>query len=133
MIEQGTTENLETLAAVSWAIWGRRNALIFNKKVLEDCVLISTMMLLLDEFHKVSMQASLRTKLNHCWKRPHQGLYAINVDGAVSTKKGCSSVEMVIRDWSGKFCVGRAIVWRKVCSPLEIELLAVKEGFQHWV
>lgn len=44
--------------------------------------------------------------LNHGWKRPHQGLYAINVDGAVSNKKGCSSAEIVIRDWSGKFCVG---------------------------
>lgn len=57
---------------------------------MNDKLLISSMLALLTDFYGTSFQAHLPSRRSCCWKHPHQGLYSINVDGATSTKNGCS-------------------------------------------
>lgn len=55
-------------------------------------------------------------------------MYCISVDGAVSSGKQKWTVGMVIRDHLGQLCVVRGVPIPKLCSPLEVELLATKEA-----
>lgn len=50
----------------------------------------------------------------------------INVDGAVSSKKGCPAVGVVIRKGLGESVVARAMLVPGVKSPLAMELMAIK-------
>lgn len=62
------------------------------------------------------------------WKLSPQGMYYIKVDGAISSKKSCLAVGMVIKNASGAFIMGKAQKFSRVMSPLIVEIMAIKEA-----
>lgn len=68
----------------SWAIWNHKNAILFNKEVKEDSLLIEWVLTSLSDFQKVCFKVTLLEILNCLWKPPYQDSFKINVDGVVS-------------------------------------------------
>lgn len=81
------------------------------------------------DFQAQKELGSVPVKQPYYWKSPPQGLCCINVDGAISSKQESSAVGMVIRNTMGALCLAKTVKVGQLVSPLEVELLAIKEAF----
>ncbi|CAH9120177.1 unnamed protein product, partial [Cuscuta epithymum] len=60
------------------------------------------------------------------WRRPSPGRYKLNVDAAVRDK--LCGLGWILRDGYGNFVAGVSKVWHGSLSPLEAELIGIREA-----
>lgn len=128
--ESCTSRSLETFVMLSWALWSRRNAALFNGVVKDDELLLYSTLSLLEDFKACRSAVKKTPSISRVssWKPPLQGLFSTSVDGAVSRKEGSSAFGFISRDFTGKLCTAKAGYFGRLYSHLETELRAIRES-----
>ena len=99
IISQGAQSDLEKLFKVAWAIWYHRNQLVYEaNKTTADQVWGTTIHMIEDFKNANNLLVIGKRDEVRALKPPLEGVFLINVDGAIPAMNGHFGVGVVIRD-----------------------------------
>lgn len=90
---------------IMWALWNGRNRFVFDGIREEPCEVVGKVARLWTNFSEAAnRQGSQMSRPRDIWRPPREGVYKINVDGAVFANSHCVGLGVMISD-----CEGQAI------------------------
>ncbi|CAH9072780.1 unnamed protein product [Cuscuta epithymum] len=123
-------EELQKIAWVCWSIWCERNERIWKGKKLEAHQFLGKAESFVNAWLQEKDQGKAlciqeqSSKLT--WKRPTEGRCKLNVDAGFNDE-GCVG-GWILRNDHGDFLAGAARYWEGNFSPLEAELMGIREA-----
>ena len=132
-LKAGNTKDLETLVVAAWAIWHNRNLKVFEldsqwakqgaKQTWDMAISMIYDFKEADKFCSLSPAAG-----DVCWRKPPDGVFKINTDGAAADDGRRSSIGVIIRDCRGQVVAALCRVLSGCFSVDETEVLAIEAG-----
>lgn len=129
ILAEGTTKDLEIMVVTAWSIWYSRNQRVHEAEGQTPSQNWNFASNLLQD-HKEASNYFLYgpSACEISWKRPPEGVYKINTDGATSDDGRKSSIGVIIRDSKGETVAGLCKLLPGNYTVMETEIMAVEVG-----
>lgn len=129
ILAEGTTKDLEIMVMTAWSIWYSRNQRVHEAEGQTPSQNWNFASNLLQD-HKEASNYFLYgpSACEISWKRPPEGVYKINTDGATSDDGRKSSIGVIIRDSKGERVAGLCKLLPGNYTVMETEIMAVEVG-----
>ena len=89
IISQGAQSDLEKLFGVAWAIWYHRNQLVYEANKTTVNQVWGIVIHMIEDFKNANNLLATRKRNEvRIWKPPLEGVFLINVDGAIPALDG---------------------------------------------
>uniref|UniRef100_A0A803PEK6 Reverse transcriptase domain-containing protein n=1 Tax=Cannabis sativa TaxID=3483 RepID=A0A803PEK6_CANSA len=133
------SEKRGLIAAVCWAIWGARNGVVWNNKVVRIDDIVSAATVYLNQW-RIAQNSLIESSeqgfipgdgLEH-WVSPNHNSVKINVDAALFESNHSFGFGMVLRDSRGVLVHGRTILKQGDVNPALAEAMGVREALS-WI
>ena len=129
VLAAGNLKDLEILFVVAWAIWHNRNIRVFESVCQEADQIWNFAVNLISDFKEVEKFYSLGpTAGEMSWRKPPNGVFKINTDGAMVGVGVLSSIGVIIKDCRGQAAAALCCVLPGCFIVDETEALAVEVG-----
>ena len=129
VLAAGNLKDLEILFVVAWAIWHNRNIRVFESVCQGADQIWNFAVNLISDFKEVEKFYSLGPTTGEVsWRKPPNGVFKINTDGAMVGVGVLSSIGVIIRDCRGQAAAALCRVLPGCFIVDETEALAVEVG-----
>ena len=129
LLDAGNLKDLEILVVVAWAIWHSRNLRVFESISQGAEQTWNLAISMITDFKEAEKFCSLG--LAACevsWRKPPNGVFKINSDGAAADDGRRSSIGVIIRDCRGQVVAALCRVLPGCFTVDETEALAIEAG-----
>ena len=129
VLAAGNLKDLEILFVVAWAIWHNKNIRVFESVCQGADQIWNSAVNLISDFKEADKFYSLGPTAGEVsWRKPPNGVFKINTDGATVGVGVLSSIGVIIRDCRGQAAVALCRVLPSCFTMDETEALAVEAG-----
>ncbi|CAH9110775.1 unnamed protein product [Cuscuta europaea] len=123
-------DDLCMLVWVCWGLWCELNNRTWNGVISDPKQILVNTRMYLDGWRlaqqPVGRESNIGRAANSAWRKPSPVRYKLNVDAAVREK--ICGLGWVLRNDAGNFVTGVGKAWHGVLSPLEAELIGIREA-----
>ena len=129
VLAAGNLKDLEILFVVAWAIWHNKNIRVFESVCQGTNQIWNSAVNLISDFKEADKFYSLGPTAGEVsWRKPPNGVFKINTDGATVGVGVLSSIGVIIRDCRGQAAAALCRVLPSCFTVDETEALAVEAG-----
>ncbi|XP_050280798.1 uncharacterized protein LOC126721784 [Quercus robur] len=129
VLAAGNLKDLEILFVVAWAIWHNRNLRVFESVCQGADQVWNYAVSLISDFKEAGKFCSLGPKAGEVsWRKPPNGVFKINTDGATGGVGTLSSIGVIVRDYRGQAAGALCRVLPGCFTVEETEALAIEAG-----
>ena len=122
---------LEQVTTVCWGIWKNRNDLRMGGKGKAGRTILRNAMNLVAEYQSANGAKTEYLRVipaTVSWQPPSHGLYKVNIDGAVFSKRKQAGAGVVIRGKEGEVIAALSKKWKYPLGAIEAEAKAWEVG-----